>query len=279
MTPIAVSINTSRRGRSVIAFTPAQRLEVCRRIQLVGMRYSLLVCCLVDDHLHIVALCSLDEAGALAQAVESSITQVLGLKPGFGRYWVKPITDQKHLETSIRYVLDQARRHQSRSDLDHHGNNGPELLGGRLLRTKRGGLVLPPCREVLRAHAPKVDLDKLEKLLFGDAPRVALKNMPAAPGGLAGRDLEAVCREAAAVAIGLPEFPPRGGGVSDALAALLLLVESSGFAESVDAQRMLGVCGGSVRRLRKRTVPVPLGAAVRWQLEFRLSRREFGLRR
>lgn len=275
---IAVHLNFSRRGRPVITTTPAQRLEAITRIQRIGVRFGLVLCAVLADHIHVVALCDSTRAGALAQAIESSLTQVWGFKPGFSRYFVTPVSNQLHLEKLVDYVLRQAEKHNDPSDPDHLGTNGPELVGGRLLRLKRGGLVIPSTRVLFRDAIPRIKDDAVERILLGGRRRSPVASFSAAPAGLAGSDLEEVLCAAAAGAIGLPSMPRRGAGVSAARAALLRLVSESPFAGSVEPRRMVGVGRSAFQELRRCEPAAAIANAVRWQVEFRLTRRETELR-
>ena len=272
----ATHINFSLRNRPVIATTDDQHLECGVRIQRVGIPWDLLACGVSGDHGHIVALCPFEDAGRLAQAIETSLTQTLGFKPGFSRYYAKPVTDQLHLETLVRYVLRQQEHHGVHKDPDFFGCNGPELIGGRMLRLRRGGLVVPPARDLFRRHL-RIDDAELETIMLGGKKRRPLSKLGAAPGGLAGVELERVLVRAAAAAIGRAKLEGRVAGLADARAAVLRLVEANPLGESVRPARMLGVSERAVRKLRRKEVRVDVGRAVRWQLEFQLTRRELAV--
>lgn len=265
--------NSSRRGRPVIAGSDAELLEANIRMQRIGQRSRLVVSCIGHDHIHVAALCGPGEVGRMVQSVESSITQVNGLDPGFAPFYEKAIEDQRHLEMVARYILRHSKKEARPHDPDHLGNNGPELIGGRLLRLRRGGLIIPPSREVAARFLPKITDEEIEKMLVGGRKRIELDTFGSAPAGLAGVELEEVLMGAAAAAIGLLDLDRRRAGVADARAALLQLVETSPFIGSIRPVRMLGLDLSTLRRLRTREVWGPLAYAVRWQVEFRLTRR------
>ena len=138
---------------------------------------------------------------------------------------------------------------------------------------RRGGLIIPPSREVAARFLPKITDEGIEKMLVGGRKRIELDKFGSAPAGLAGVELEEVLMDAAAAAIGLLDLDRRRAGVADARAAVLQLVETSPFIGSIQPVRMLGLDLSTLRRLRTREVWEPLAYAVRWQVEFRLTRR------
>lgn len=270
-------INVHRAGRPVIVTTSLDRLEAVRRIQLVGARHGVVGCAVQPDHIHVVALCPADEAGALAQAIESSLTQTLRLKPGFVPYFCKEVADQNHFDSAMRYLYRQGPHHDDDRDRYHDGSNGPELLGGRLLRGSRG-LFVPPARDLFKRFVTRVGDSEIERLLLGRGSLLPLAKLGAAPGGLAGEPLEALLVLAAAATVSRVNLDSSAPFVTEVRAALLRTVEASPFAASVDPARMLGCSTRTLRRLRSYSSAPEVEDAVQWQVRFRLSHLELELR-
>lgn len=267
-----ITLGFVRSGRTVIAPTQQLKFETSIRTQIIGERFGVLVCSFSGDHGHVAAACSMDRAPALAQAVQSSLTQVCGLKPGFVHYYAKPLENQRHLKNFAKYGLTQLDHHDDPTDRDLLGCNGPELVGGRLLRS--GGWVrLPPSRRLLRERLPKLKVEEIEEWLL-PVPRKSVEVLGAAPAGLVGPELEQALVKAAATAVGRLVLEGRFPAVLKAKAALVQLVDGSPFRESVSLRRMFDCSKDTVLRLRRMSVAEPIVTAVRWQVEFQLTRRE-----
>ena len=267
----------SRVGRLVVPADLAFRREAVVRIQRVHLGQAVVVAIIVGNHLHLAAFLNDTGAAILAQAVESSLTQIGGLSPGFARYHLKVIQDQGHLETLIIYILDQPRRHGDLLDLDHLGSMGPELVGGRLLPT-RGGLIVPPCRKLLRERMPKLREQRIVKVLLRGGEFIELAKLGSAPAGLAGAELASVLLLAAASAIGRVTLEPRRMGVASARAALVQLLDEAPFGRSLSLREDLGFSRHEIAAARRRAVEPEIVSAVTWQVRFLLSRRIFDLR-
>ncbi len=243
----------------VILGTPALRTDAYRRVVRIGRRFGLLFFHLGTDHIHAVVACKAADVPRFAQAVECAITLGTRREVGFGRYHVKPVTDQGHLRTLVAYVLTQEQKHGTSLDPRHYGSNGPDLVGGRI-----GG---EPERDLFARYLPKVSHDRVQELLFGRATRVRLEDMGPAPAGLVGVELEELLRGAAAAALGCSTLGRRGRANS-ARRVLLEIVGKMELGQTVEPRRLLKSSRHTLRRLRMCEVDVGVGRAVRWQIEF-----------
>lgn len=249
--------------RRVILSTPARRADAYHRIRRIGSRFGLLVFNLGTDHMHSLVTCEEEDLPRYAQALEASLALRFRLRPGFSRYHRKQISDQGHLETSIRYVLGQEQHHGTAMDVRHLGSNGPDLIGKRLTGARE--------RALLKQLAPRVRESDIERILLRGRPRIGLDALGPTPHGLYGRDLEALLREAAGAAIGQPDLRRNCWGTPAARRALLAVIESTDLAATIRPEAALGLTTGGVRKLRRVPVDRRVAGIVRWQVEFCLA--------
>ena len=83
--------------------------------------------------MHLVARVGRAQAGRLTHNIEVSLKRRLGLSVGFVQYPPKPFADNRHLYSTVRYVLRQAEHHDVECDPHQEGSNLPDLLGLRVL--------------------------------------------------------------------------------------------------------------------------------------------------
>ncbi len=262
-TPIAFHVMFALLDRRVIFRTPAERLEGARRLIGIGSKFGLLFFHLGSDHVHVVVCCSPAEVPRFAHAIECSWTHLLGDGPGFAHYHAKPVTDQGHLVTLVRYVFQQDEHHEQALDPFHLGSNAPELCGGRL---DRGGL-----RARFARVLPSMGPHRIERLLLGEPLRSPAK-LGAAPAGLSGEALERHLRAAAAAAVGAADLTGTARPVADARAALLRLCTETALGRTVELPRLLRCRAKYLPPLGRRVVPPEVARAVGWQVAFRLQK-------
>jgi len=263
--PIAFHVMHSLIDRRVIFPTPEARADAYRRAHRLGAEFGLGWFHLGTDHVHVVLFCTPERVHRWANSIESSWKQGCGLPVGFARYHAKPVVDQGHLRTLIRYVFAQEQHHGSTLDLDHLGSTAPDLCGGRLL----GALAA----RTTRLHLPRLRPERIESILLSGGRLRSIKEFGPAPAGLVEEPLERVLRDAAAAALGRATLPRSGNLGAQARRALLELAAGP-LGTTIEPTRLLGVGRSSLFRLRSLPMDPTIFAAVRWQVAFRLTRRE-----
>ncbi|HHH29880.1 MAG TPA: hypothetical protein ENK57_16255 [Polyangiaceae bacterium] len=98
----------------------------------IGAPFELLGWGAGDDHAHTVNLDDLRRANEFARRIEIALTRTLRRGIGFKPASVVTIRDQTHLRRSLRYDIDQPRRHGVQ-DPFHVGTSLPDVLGARVL--------------------------------------------------------------------------------------------------------------------------------------------------
>jgi hypothetical protein len=93
---------------------------------------SVVLFCVVDDHVHLVVLCERQEAGRIARRVLLALRPLAAAEVDPAR--VRPVESRSHLQSLVRYVLAQPRHHQ----LGVHpalfdGSCFVDLVGARVL--------------------------------------------------------------------------------------------------------------------------------------------------
>jgi len=170
---------------------------------------------IVDDHLHVIVVCSRECAGKLSRAI------LLGLRPiagrGFEPSFIKPVESRAHLMRLVSYCIEQPAKH----GLDVHpamwsGSCFPDLVGARTL----DGLELR-VREVL----PRYRARDAWLAAGWDAAGV----MPADDELVRGVGMKAL-RDAAAFATGAtPDLKGRSSRETTARAVVVELARLAGF--------------------------------------------------
>ncbi len=124
----------------VIAPGPAERRLLARTVYRVADGAGLLAFGAADNHLHLVVLCSREQAGRLAQQLAVALRGQLRIPVSFFPARIREVRDQHHLRSVFHYVLGQRNHHGVRSDPFLDASSLPELLGARTLRTASMGL-------------------------------------------------------------------------------------------------------------------------------------------
>lgn len=264
-TPIAFHIMFALAGRRVIFRTPAERALAYRRLLRIGRNFGLLFFHLGSDHIHVVAACSPSELPRFAHAIECSWKFVVGDGPGFAHYHAKPVNDQGHLETLVRYIFQQDEHHSQQLDPFHVGSNAPDLCGGRLGSE--------PVSDRFRRYLPSIGRPAIERILVGGRVR-SVDSFGAAPVGRAERDLERLLRGAAASAVGQADLSGKARPLARARVALLRICDQTPLGRTVVEHRLLDCHPKHVAALRRREASPAVERAVRWQIAFRLQRLE-----
>jgi len=117
----------------VIAPSAAARRIAARTFLEAGELFGLLAFRVVDSHAHAVVACARTDAGEFARRVEIALRARLALGCAFDPARLKPVLDQWHLENTIRYILDQERRHGISMDPVHDGSSLPDLCRWRVV--------------------------------------------------------------------------------------------------------------------------------------------------
>lgn len=180
-----------------------------------------------DDHGHTVNMGDDRHGNEFARRVEISLTRSLDLGIGFRRASVVPIRDQSHLKGSLRYDIDQPRRHGVH-DPFHVGTCLPDALGARVLA--------PYLPERIARHVPNAFLDDF-------APPAGALPEPTDPY---------VWAEATGAAIGRTSLRGKDPLVLDARRAVLHFAHEARGRDLVDA---LGISPRALARLRRRPLP------------------------
>lgn len=183
-----------------------------------------------DDHGHTANMGDGRPANEFARRVEISLTRALDLGIGFRRVSAVPIRDQSHLRHTLRYDIDQPRRHGVR-DPFHVGTSLPDALGARL--------IAPYLPERIARHVPNARLDDFAP------PRSPSYADPADPFGWA---------EATRAAIGRASLRGKDPLALDARRAVLHLAQAAPRRALLEA---LGISPRALARLRHRPLPDP----------------------
>jgi hypothetical protein len=229
-----------------IATTTAQRRVVARVVLQQGTRRGLLGFGLGPDHLHIEAAAPRRVVGELAKYVATALRARLQIRAAFGRAWIEPTRDQRHLRNRILYAMGQDRHHRGGLDPMFEATSLPDLLGLRVVDAEIEGRV--------RACVPKL----LKTDILGLLPAGALDIKP--PFGL---DLLA---HAAAAAFALEDL--RGRSAETVLARHAAVLAASK-APSRELSHSLGISTRAVQRMRSRPSDLRSVHAVRGQLWLR----------
>jgi len=152
--PIATHIVFALLDRRVIATNTAERREYARIVTRVGEKYGLLSHGMPDNHGHLVAACNRAAAGQCARAVETALRHGMGIAVPFSPAYFKPVNDQSHLRSVIRYVHRQAAHHGVATDRFGDASSLQDLVGARLI----GGDYLS---ERVAALAPRIRPEQL----------------------------------------------------------------------------------------------------------------------
>lgn len=211
-------------SRVIAPDTAAQR-TLAVTTHRVGDAFGLYAFRAAGDHFHVAALCDRPDAGHLAQALGSALTQVLDLPSGFAPTFLKPMEHQAHVEEVFAYVHRNAEKHGVGNDPLHEASSLPGLLGLRLVPQA----FIPRVRRLL----PRVHRGQLLALLGVDALEPCVRI-----------DLLA---DAAAGAVGLPALDRRAPSIRARAAAIRLASPTVPIAAIADA---LDLTERAVRRLR-----------------------------
>ena len=241
MPALAHHIMLKLRDRRVIAPTVEARRRLARSVLLRGDEFGLLAFRAADSHVHLLALCDREAAGEYGRRVELSLRQPSPFLPAH----VKPIGDQRYLETCFDYILDQERHHEIDLDPRHEASALPDLLGLRV--------VAPQIMHRVRSYLPRIKRRALLEHL--GAPD--LDGPPVSWHGLA---------EASAAALGLPSLSGRS---ADQVAARVAAVHATAALGPSATARLLGTSRMTVHRLRRREPRPDLIRALLRQLRLR----------
>lgn len=132
----------------VIAGDAAARRRAARILLDHGGRHRLLAFRLADTHAHAIVLCPRVQAGAFARSAAIAIRKALQIGVPFEPARLRPIDDQRHLESAFRYVLRQEQHHGLELDSLHDASSLPDLLGLRAVDRRP--------LDLLRASLPRV---------------------------------------------------------------------------------------------------------------------------
>jgi len=190
MQPLGFHLVFRARDSRVVAPTPAAQRVLAATTHRVGERFGLYAFRAAGDHFHLAALCDRQDAGRLAQALGSALTQALDLPAGFSPAFLQPMLRQGHVEETFRYVHRNADKHGVANDPLHEASSLPSLLG---LRLAPPGFITR-----VRSLLPRVHRGQLLALLGVDAlePCVRVDLLADAAAGAVG--LPALDRSAAA---------------------------------------------------------------------------------
>ena len=190
------------------------RTEIERRLAvLVLVRAAgpwLVTFGLVDDHVHVVVVCSREQAGKVSRAI------VLGLRPiagmAFEPSYIKPVQTRSHLLRLVAYTIEQPAKH----GLATHpalwsGSAFSDIVGARAIEGFHLRIpdVLPRYRQADAWNAAGLSRDGLpllpdEGILAVGLPSLveAASHAVCAPPRLRGRTPREVRARAAVVALG-----------------------------------------------------------------------------
>jgi hypothetical protein len=212
---------------------------------------SLVMFCIVDDHLHLVLVGSRARAGRLGRAISLALRPLAAgpMQPAFRR----PVVERHHLETLVDYALGQPVRH----GLPGH----PALWTGSSYLDLVGARYLPGLELRLREVLPRLTRGRLHA-------SVGIGREPVRPASLADiRRLGAYALPAAAAAA-LAAPDGLGGNERPARTARLAVVRlgrTAGIRPSEIADA-IGIRPRSARKLAHRPVDARAVHAIRLRL-------------
>ncbi|MES2640320.1 MAG: hypothetical protein V4850_12580 [Myxococcota bacterium] len=119
------------RGRQPVAPDESIRRALVRVIVRVA-GISLVLFCVVDDHVHVVVLCTREVAGRLAQSL---VLALRGASPVPVRAAdITPVNSRPHMVELLRYVLTQSEHHGLAAPAAlWSGSCFPDLVGARVI--------------------------------------------------------------------------------------------------------------------------------------------------
>ncbi|MCC6527113.1 MAG: hypothetical protein IT373_30980 [Polyangiaceae bacterium] len=233
----------------VLAGTPGERRLLSRAVLRHGERARLVAYRAADTHVHAELLCDHDEVGRFVRSVGRCLALELGRDAPLRASFVKPLADQRHGQSTLRYILGQEQRHGLDSDPFHEASNLPDLLGLRVVGRSTA--------QVLAQAFPRIRREEL----------VAALGRVSSPEPL---DLH-VLADAAAAALALPDLCGHDG---EAVAARHAAVHAAGRAILArHIAQVLGTTQRTVERLRTKPCDARLLEAVRGQWRLRCGRR------
>jgi hypothetical protein len=131
--PLAHHIIIALTDRRVLATSTAARRQCARIVTEIGQRYGLLSHGLPDNHGHAVAACDRADAGLFARALQTALRRRLDIAVPFRPAYYKPVVDQSHLRSVVRYVHRQAAHHDVDVDPYYDATSLPDLVGARII--------------------------------------------------------------------------------------------------------------------------------------------------
>ena len=205
----------------------------------------------VDDHLHVVVVCSRSMAGKLSRAI------LLGLRPiagrGFEPSYMKPVESRAHLLRLVGYTIEQPAKH----GLAVHpamwsGSAFPDIVGARVIDglCLRIGEVLPRYRTADAWRAAGLSADGLA---------------PLSDEGIRATGLGTLMEAASFASCATPDLTGRSRRDVSARATVVSLGRSVGFRVK-DIASTLQIAPETVRRLGLRPADEQTSFATRLRL-------------
>lgn len=235
---------------------PSERARRAAILILVGHAAPWLVAFgVVDDHLHVVVVCSRERAGKLSRAI------VLGLRPisglGFEPSYIKQVESRAHLLRLVGYCIEQPQKHGlAEAPALWSGSCFSDIVGARAIAGLR--LRIP---EVLPRYR-SADAWRAAGQVPGSITRASDEQIRAA--GLSS------LRKAASFATGAPpELDRRTMPVTRARGAVVQLAHCAGF-RSGDLAEILDISSEAVRKLGRRPPDEATLTATRLRLAIQL---------
>lgn len=231
------------------------RLERVRRlaIHVVVKHIRKWVICfgIVDDHLHVVVLCSRERAGKISRAVVLGLRPLAGLE--FEPSYIKPVESRAHLLRLVGYCIEQPVKH----GLDVH----PALWSGSCFSDIVGARVIDGLELRLGEVLPRYRAADAWRSAGLPAAGIA----PMSDAAIFGAGLPALVA-ASAFAAGAPDELERRTRVeTQARAAAVVLGRQAGFRVG-DLARAMGVSPESVRKLGSHPIDERVLHAVRLRM-------------
>ncbi len=230
--------------RRALAPSAARRRALARVLARLGDAFGVYAWCAADNHLHVAAFCTHEQARELARRLQIALLRSLELDVSFERPRLTAINDAAHARSVLTYIIGQATHHCARQDDVHEGNCIHDLVGAR---------VIAPWLPVrVREHFPRVTRAQL-----------------LAPLGLEGFvDQGGLDAEATAAAFALGSL---GGRSDEVLAARRATIAVATTYTQVAIGAALGVDERTVRRLTRGEPPAAHVVALRRQIGLRTA--------
>jgi hypothetical protein len=202
---------------------------------------------IVDDHVHVVVVCSRARAGRLSRAILLGLRPVAGL--GFEPSFIKPVESRAHLKRLVTYCIEQPAKHGLRVH--------PALWSGSCFADLVGSRVIDGLELRVREVLPRFRERDAWAAVGWESRGVA----PMDDDQVRGVGMRALLDAAAFATCGAPDLRGRTKRETVARAAVVSMARGAGYRRE-DIGRALEVTREAVRQLGHRGIDERVVRAV-----------------